>query len=492
MEKYIRKDNNLLSDLEAKIENRLVMFGERYLDYLTFLSTLNYQLISGTEYAPNEMGENLLYEIAYDIVVTCLKEECFDICLAGQYKYLTYYVSDDYKPQIIATNSEFGNILLVSLDEYLIENELPYSLQYLLKESLFKYEIKEEINTIIFVPTSKKVPVSLFMDFGINDIINKVGNDFIKIINERYNIYGKYLDLNASDSSINVMCISDFILQVKHIGKKHLESRLYEVKELISNLEKRNIGLLFDKHKTFFIELFKISCNTFSKTNYHIDEKNLTVSFFGKKFQFKDYIINTHNIDNEIVQCANNNISLLDKCNVYQLLMTSEFLMLEYNGIEYFDNTFIVSGYFKTIELLLYKILEEKYNDIKYNFKPDEVIINENLEVGKMNEIIAMLVINGLINKELGLLLFDKIEEWKLARNGYFHKHILCIEECVLIKNLTYELIFYIIGILPERKSSKTILTKPGYWFDVIEQNNKQIRKIRTELVYKKNNQKKY
>ena len=482
MKRYIRNDNQLLNDIEEKFDKRFEFFGERYLSYLTFLSTLNYELISGTEYAPNEMGEKLLYEIAYDIVVTSLKEECFDVSLAGQYKYFNYHVSDEFKPEIIFTNCELGNILLVNLDEYLIENELPYSLQYLLKESLFKYEIKAEINTIIFVPTSKKVPVSLFMDFGIDEIIDKVGNDFIKKINERYNAYEKYLDANEINHSINVMCISDFISHVNCIDKNGLKNLLCEVKKLIFDLEKRNIGLLFSEYKIFFIELFKISCNTFSKTNYYINDNNLMVKLLGKNFHFKDYEFNVHNIDDVIVKCANKNINLLEQCNVYQLLMTSEFLMLEYNGIEYFDNTFIVSGYFKTIELLLYKLLEKYYKDIKVY---DKLIIHENLEVGKMNEIIAMLIINGLINKELGLLLFDKIEEWRLARNGYFHKHILGKQECDLIKKLTYELIFYIIGILPERKSVNTNLYKPNRWFDSIEKDGKEIRKIKLELVYK-------
>ena len=136
---------------------------------------------------------------------------------------------------------------------------------------------------------------------------------------------------------------------------------------------------------------------------------------------------------------------------------------MEYNGITGFDNTFIVSGYFKSIELLLYNILEKFYSDIKISegnyYK--EIIISPEFEVGRMNEIVAILTHEKYLGYYEGKLLFDKIEKWKKLRNGYFHKDVLTSNECIEIKKATCEVIFYIIGILPARKISKSEIVKP-------------------------------
>lgn len=475
MEKFIRHDDNLLEDIDKKLDDVIMRFVQVYGTYLRFLSNANYGQTGGISWAPLEQARTIPFNIAYEIIVTSIDthyyDEAIDWCIEST-------------PILLKSKSELGNILIVPMDTYINYGDdrklfTKERIKNLVRRSLSSCNTNETPDRIIFVPLSDTGNVEDFVFLKFKDnyegLIEELEELCLKYYDANYTSFKKYSSLfeytKKDIKTIQVMSFSDFLDNINVLDKEDVYNKLDDLPNLIALLKKERIGSLFNNYKDLYFELFKFSSNLCAGTNYDIDIFKTNVNILNKDFycveQKEINEMPKANINQSIVFEANKNVNLLKEWNLYQLIITSEFLFMEYNGITGFDNTFIVSGYFKSIELLLYNVLEKFYSDIKIldgNYYK-EIIISPEFEVGRMNEIVAILTYEKYLGYYEGKLLFDKIEKWKKLRNGYFHKDVLTSNECIEIKKATCEVIFYIIGILPVRKISKSEIVKPLYLF---------------------------
>lgn len=152
---------------------------------------------------------------------------------------------------------------------------------------------------------------------------------------------------------------------------------------------------------------------------------------------------------------ANNNIRFFENKDFITTLLSSEINYRLLGLLSNVDNTFVATGYFKSIEILLFNIINEIYNDIEIKDKNGTIDIKDenNMTFGRM--LIFFEKTNNLgkiYNKNDVIFLIDKIKEWyKKERNGYFHKHILSSDRIEEIRKDTFILIYLIIGIFTNR-----------------------------------------
>lgn len=137
--------------------------------------------------------------------------------------------------------------------------------------------------------------------------------------------------------------------------------------------------------------------------------------------------------------------------------LTSEWLYRQHGSIANLDNTFVVAGYFKSIEQMLWGIISTvavgKY--IGSSRIGDEVD-KEDTMLGSLKKFLNYDSNTRLFNnafrddaKYVQRYLNYQLDNWITnQRNGYFHKHNLNAEQVYEIREQTYFLYFLILGSL--------------------------------------------
>jgi hypothetical protein len=150
---------------------------------------------------------------------------------------------------------------------------------------------------------------------------------------------------------------------------------------------------------------------------------------------------------------------LLSNADFAKSFLTSEWLYKKYVTLDKLDNTFIVAGYLKSIEQLLWDIIVltgvgRKIKDVKITTKEDNTI---DKTLGALEWFIGSwynsnLYLNSFVGdkNEVVDYLRAQIADWRAnRRNGYFHKHELSHKKNVdLIREETWFLYFLILGSL--------------------------------------------
>lgn len=150
---------------------------------------------------------------------------------------------------------------------------------------------------------------------------------------------------------------------------------------------------------------------------------------------------------------------LLGNSDFAQSFLTTEWLLKKYFSVEALDNTFIVAGYLKSIEQLLWRIISiiGQGRTIK-----NVVISQENMDdidntLGALQYFLSSYSNDDLFNSSFGNskhfimnYLRTQISDWRQQyRNGYFHKHNLTdINKISAIKEETYFLYMLILGAI--------------------------------------------
>ena len=150
---------------------------------------------------------------------------------------------------------------------------------------------------------------------------------------------------------------------------------------------------------------------------------------------------------------------LLGNSDFAQSFLTTEWLLKKYFSVEALDNTFIVAGYLKSIEQLLWRIISiiGQGRTIK-----NVVISQENMDdidntLGALQYFLSGYSNDDLFNSSFGNskhfimnYLRTQISDWRQQyRNGYFHKHNLTdINKISAIKEETYFLYMLILGAI--------------------------------------------
>ena len=150
---------------------------------------------------------------------------------------------------------------------------------------------------------------------------------------------------------------------------------------------------------------------------------------------------------------------LLGNSDFAESFITSEWLYKKYVSLDELDNTFIVSGYLKSIEQLLWDIVYI----VGQGRKIKDIPISED-NVEEIDKTLGALqyFLSNWYNDDLFQLSFEnetryvmkylkkQISDWrKQYRNGYFHKHNLCDKNKIeAIREETYFLYLLILGSL--------------------------------------------
>lgn len=147
---------------------------------------------------------------------------------------------------------------------------------------------------------------------------------------------------------------------------------------------------------------------------------------------------------------------MIGKKNFAISFITSEWFYTMYQLTENLDLTNIVAGYLKSIEQLLFAVIQlsedtgitikSKGRDIVQFSKENDDIIDTTL--GSLEQVIAH---NGRIldvNRYAKEYIVEAIDDWRdKQRNGYFHKHNLHDTEKVdEIREKAFQLYFLILG----------------------------------------------
>lgn len=197
------------------------------------------------------------------------------------------------------------------------------------------------------------------------------------------------------------------------------------------------------------LSLDAIAASTLRDDIYTVGTKNNT-TYENEFTSINKFISNSVDI---------NLSKLLDEkksyCDFFKTLLSSEINYKFLGLVKDIDNTYIATGYFKSIEVLLYNVLNKYYIDLnkKYDeIKKYDISNKDKIMLRNMVEFIKVCNEKGHIKNPSNVsFLIRKMEEWiENSRNGHFHKNVLSIEEFAQIRKDTYLLIYWIIGILPE------------------------------------------
>lgn len=140
-------------------------------------------------------------------------------------------------------------------------------------------------------------------------------------------------------------------------------------------------------------------------------------------------------------------------------LLTSEWLYRQYGTIPGLDNTYVVTGYCKSIEQLLWRIISVVGKGRKIGLSNSEVGDNTSASdttLGALKYFLNATKNADLFNKIFGDNTFYvqrylnyQLSEWiEHERNGNFHKHNLTPERVGIIREQTLYLYFLILGSL--------------------------------------------
>lgn len=324
-------------------------------------------------------------------------------------------------------------------------------------DHLFDYSIKlNEKFFIRFISKPNSFTSSRIRAFGqqINNcetstmIVFLIKNsvDAKKEMNRFLNMIKKTVD------NINIQCLTfeEFLFNV--FGEKELidfQSSMSTFKEEIRTELGYQITEIFNEQT--LVKFKEKLEKTIFEFDYDVIKTNAETNKFITNFNYNQ-------IKNLFLKNGRYNV-LLGNGDFAESLITSEWLYHNYIFSEHLDNTYIVAGYLKSIEQLLWDILliiakGKQINGCPIDESNEEVINNT---LGSLNYFL-----NDWGNKDLFENAFGNsttyvmgyineiISNWrKLRRNGYFHKDNLNdINKIELIRNETFFIYMLIIGSL--------------------------------------------
>lgn len=338
--------------------------------------------------------------------------------------------------EVIQQNSQRWRCDLVikyKNENYIIEIKNTPNLNVLVKSA---GDFKEQENKVIFVSLSKRNVQSL-------RLMNLISNhesirDSVKSGKFQFFVFEDFLFYLFGEKEVQ-----RFYSGMKNYNEEMHKAIGYRITELASpdNLEK-----LKEELKQ---EICGLDYQKMKDDRRPVAPNN---DLYDDKFsQIKDSFIN----GKYELLFGNNDFS--------KSLITSEWIYQKYISLEGLDNTFIVSGYLKSIEQLLWSIIQVKgigrrisggvnrHTEIIITGDNDDEI---NQTLGSLEGFIAHASNMDLLINSLGRSKFfvqrylkSQIDEWRdIYRNGFFHKHIL--DDVSKIKRIREETFFLYMLIL--------------------------------------------
>lgn len=276
------------------------------------------------------------------------------------------------------------------------------------------------------------------------------------------------------DTFVNKTAVQNFELRLKRKTNK-ITCRLFE--ELINQffgLDEKKLFLLFiQSFKSDFQEvigyrvtemctpknlqrlkeclLTEIREFPYSDVKHRCLTERLLTDFNAKDLSEKNFEIICNSYINDKKYTL-----LLGTADFAQSFLTSEWLYKKYYSSNELDNTFIITGYLKSIEQLLWDIIKTVG---KGRYIRDVEIQEENQTdidktLGALEKFLTSWENEDLLIEHFGSnkyfirnYLKNQIAKWRTqSRNGYFHKHQLTKESINKIREETFFLYFLILG----------------------------------------------
>jgi len=226
-------------------------------------------------------------------------------------------------------------------------------------------------------------------------------------------------------------------------------------------IEQNNRGVLADHHRSEIVTRFLLASNNFVGTEYSTPEL-LEYKFSNNRLFFYDNTTPPYSqpqysaLFKRIAMRASANTSYLMTDDVYQSLVSSEWMFNNIGSTAMFDNTYICFGYFKMVEILLSEILVKEYSGCTMSKNAEGALLTisprekNSMMLGNMKKFILHSSDSKLQQCPEGQLVEDLFSLWlKETRNGYFHKDSISNDDVVNIRNITFELVYMILGTLP-------------------------------------------
>lgn len=274
-------------------------------------------------------------------------------------------------------------------------------------------------------------------------------NKNIIVFKEKYNL-----------NNLKIMLFEEFI--ESHFG----ELELKDFKKEMSTFKE-------EMHQVIGYQITEIfTANNLLKLKSDIEEYILTFNYQNKKESkymeiksrnpdFKD--LNNSNLNRIKDNYLNKNRFklLISDSDFSKSLLTSEWLFRKYFSLDELDNTFIVAGYLKSIEQLLWDII--KIKGFGRKIKGIEITENNENYIDKTLGSLQYFITNfensdlfdsifGNLSNKLYVMRYLKIQlsKWRSDyRNGYFHKHNLNdINIIGAIREETFYLYMLILGTI--------------------------------------------
>ena len=244
---------------------------------------------------------------------------------------------------------------------------------------------------------------------------------------------------------------------IEHFVKKLFGASLWDV--ICSAFV--NIQNAADQYQWF--ELSNV-CNYSNMKIFENEIKQTLLEFNYKKefgrttFQMQENLFSL--IESKFIRDGHGLLFSYD--DVRKSLMTSEWLFQNQKGANDLDKTYIIAGYVKSVEQLLYHIISSLDPSHSIKLQNRKTKENENVPVNSeelFNATLGNMVyflkdvqnediyIEG-IGQDVIQCIISIINRWVYKeRNGYFHKHLLCdMKKVRQIRNRTFLLYFLILG----------------------------------------------
>lgn len=314
------------------------------------------------------------------------------------------------------------------LDRNIIGDDLKNTLLALAMNENYKKDIH-----IVLIPWNIKTDITPYVHIMLEKFDKRIKQNF-RLINSKaseqlkidYVDYFQLVDLEFPDKT------NDFII-----------SRYIKIYEKYNEYFRGDfLGNIIKNHKTFLVEEFKISSNLEFGTTYPIEIEKTIANHVNKLKDSVDFspTWSYNDIIDEIIEENTKateykeNYDLLYDENIYKMIITSEWLYKEIENKNYFDNSAVTSGYLKSVELILYKLLS-KHNKLDHR--------------STIGFLIKFLKDKNYRSKDK--LIPDKTVEdliqWNIeVRNGFFHKDVMDKNEVEDVRKRTFLLIFNLLN----------------------------------------------
>ena len=290
-----------------------------------------------------------------------------------------------------------------------------------------------------------------------------------KMLSKKYKTINKqiivvYLVKNNMDLKLNVFKENDNVLEItfedfifKMFGQEELdlfrESMIFYRDEMHSVIGYQITEIFNESNLKNLIEELKKYFNEF---NYEHVRKRTINEIRVNKERFNDlYDDSFKGIIERFIEEQRFSVLFGNK-DFAKSFITSEWLFKQYVSVDGLDNTFIVAGYLKSIEQLLWNIIHLKGQGRLINSCGEEKEISEDYiktTLGDLEYFISDYSNLDLFeenNKFAVRYLKEQLSLWRdRYRNGYFHKHQLDIKENVIkIREETIFLYSIILGLI--------------------------------------------